>query len=253
MNLNKLTLVEASEKFEAGEITSVDLVRDCLAAIEEKKDLNAFISVLKDEAMKMAEESDKRRKDGQVLSEIDGLPIAIKDVICTKGVETTAASKILKGFIPPYDATVITKLKNAGAIIIGKTNCDEFAMGSSTENSAFKTTKNPWDLSRVPGGSSGGSAAAVASDMCLAALGSDTGGSIRQPASLCGVVGLKPTYGAVSRYGLMAMASSLRAKYNLTTPDAILLASSLNSKAGGFITVDIRLNKVKEIEVFVLK
>lgn len=206
MNLNKLTLKEASEKVK-NDMTATDIIGDCLAQIEKHdKDINAYLTVLSDEAKKTAEESDKNHEQK---SEIDGLPIAIKDVICTKGVKTTAASKILENFVPPYDATVVSKLKDAGAVIIGKTNCDEFAMGSSTENSAFKTTKNPWDLSRVPGGSSGGSAAAVAADMCLAALGSDTGGSIRFPASLCGVVGLKPTYGAVSRYGLMAMASSL--------------------------------------------
>jgi len=207
MNLNKLTLKEASKKLKDGEISAAEIVEDCLGKIKSHdQDINAYLTVLSDEAKKAAEESDKNHERK---SEIDGMPIAIKDVICTKGIKTTAASKILEDFIPPYDATVISKLKDAGAVIIGKTNCDEFAMGSSTENSAYKVTKNPWDTSRIPGGSSGGSAAAVAADMCLAALGSDTGGSIRQPASLCGVVGFKPTYGAVSRYGLMAMASSL--------------------------------------------
>ena len=210
MNLNKLTLKFAAEKLKKGEIKSAEIVDDCLGQIEKHdKDINVYLTVLSDDAKKTAKDSDERRKSGRVASEIDGLPIAIKDVICTKDIKTTAGSKILENFVPPYDATVISKLKDAGAVIIGKTNLDEFAMGSSTENSAYKTTKNPWDTSRVPGGSSGGSAAAVASDMCIAALGSDTGGSIRQPASLCGVVGLKPTYGAVSRYGLMAMASSL--------------------------------------------
>jgi len=208
--LNKLTLKESSEKLKKGEVLSAGIVNDCLGQIDKHDgDINAYLTVLSDEAKKAAAESDGRKAKGEMRSPVDGLPIAIKDVICTKGVKTTAASKILENFVPPYDATVIKKLKNAGAIIIGKTNCDEFAMGSSTENSAFKTTKNPWDKERVPGGSSGGSAAAVAADMCIAALGSDTGGSIRQPASLCGVVGFKPTYGTVSRYGLMAMSSSL--------------------------------------------
>jgi aspartyl-tRNA(Asn)/glutamyl-tRNA(Gln) amidotransferase subunit A len=208
--LNKLTLKAASEKLKNDEISSAEIVDDCLGQIEKHdKDISAYLTVLSNEAKKAAKDSDERRKGGRVASEIDGLPIAVKDVICTKDIKTTAASKILENFVPPYDATVVKKLKDAGAIIIGKTNLDEFAMGSSTENSAFKTTKNPYDTSRVPGGSSGGSAAAVSSDMCIAALGSDTGGSIRFPASLCGVVGLKPTYGAVSRYGLMAMASSL--------------------------------------------
>jgi len=226
--LNKINMKEASEKLKNGKISSAGIVDDCLIQIDKHdKDINAYLTVLSDEAKKAAKDSDERRKSGRVASEIDGLPIAVKDVICTKGVKTTAASKILKDFMPPYDATVITKLKDAGAIIVGKTNLDEFAMGSSTENSAYKITKNPWDVSRVPGGSSGGSAAAVAANMCLAALGSDTGGSIRFPASLCGVVGLKPTYGAVSRYGLMAMASSLDqiGVFGKTVEDAEILFS----------------------------
>lgn len=229
--LNKLTLKSASEKLKDGEITSAEIVDACLGQIEKHDDsINAYLKVLSEDAKKAAKESDGRYQSGRIASPIDGLPIAIKDVICTKGIETTAASKILKEFIPPYDATVISKLKDAGAIIIGKTNLDEFAMGSSTENSAFKTTKNPWDTSRVPGGSSGGSAAAVAADMCVAALGSDTGGSIRQPASLCGVVGLKPTYGTVSRYGLMAMASSLDqiGTFTKTVGDAEMLYSIIS-------------------------
>lgn len=223
MKLNKLTIKNASEKLQNGEIKSAEVVDDCLEQIDKHdKDINAYLTVLSDDAKKAAVESDKRNDKK---SSIDGLPIAVKDVICTKGIKTTAASKILEDFVPPYDATVISKVKNAGAIIIGKTNLDEFAMGSSTENSAFKTTKNPWDTERVPGGSSGGSAAAVAADMCLAALGSDTGGSIRQPASLCGVVGFKPTYGTVSRYGLMAMASSLDqiGTFTKTVEDAEIL------------------------------
>lgn len=205
-----MTIKESSEQLKSGKITSVELTKQYLDKIEKTEPkVHAFISVLNDEAMEMAEVSDRRRKDGKILSELDGIPVAVKDNMAMKGTVTTGGSKILENFRPPYDATVISKLKEAGAVIIGKTNMDEFAMGSSTENSAYGATKNPWDTSRVPGGSSGGSAAAVSSNQCIAALGSDTGGSIRQPASFCGVVGFKPTYGAVSRYGLFAMASSL--------------------------------------------
>jgi aspartyl-tRNA(Asn)/glutamyl-tRNA(Gln) amidotransferase subunit A len=209
--INELTIKEASEKLASGEITSVELTQACLDEIKiHNGEIHAFLNVLKDEAIVFAAKSDELfKKSGKRRSLIDGVPIAVKDNMCMDGTVTTAASKILENFVAPYDATVIAKLKDAGAVIIGKTNLDEFAMGSSTENSAYGPTKNPHDLERVPGGSSGGSAAAVASDMCIAALGSDTGGSIRQPASFCGIVGLKPTYGAVSRYGLMAMASSL--------------------------------------------
>ncbi|MEA1965171.1 MAG: Asp-tRNA(Asn)/Glu-tRNA(Gln) amidotransferase subunit GatA [Candidatus Aerophobetes bacterium] len=175
--------------------------------IEEK--IKAFLSLNKDESLKEAKEWDKRISQGEEIKPLTGIPIAIKDLICIRKNETTCASHILKGFYPPYSATVIEKLKEAGLIFIGKTNLDEFAMGSSTENSAFKITRNPWNINTIPGGSSGGSAAAVASGEAPLALGSDTGGSIRQPASLCGVVGLKPTYGRVSRYGLVAFASSL--------------------------------------------
>ena len=210
MRLNQLTIKGASEKLKNGEITSIDLTRACLEhAGNFNPEINAFISFLEKEAMEAAEESDNRRKNGQVLFEIDGIPIALKDNMAMAGTVTTAGSKILENFKSPYDATVVKKLKDAGAVIIGKTNMDEFAMGSSTETSFFGPTRNPWDPERVPGGSSGGSAAAVAANMTIAALGSDTGGSIRQPASLCGIVGFKPTYGTVSRYGLFAMASSL--------------------------------------------
>jgi aspartyl-tRNA(Asn)/glutamyl-tRNA(Gln) amidotransferase subunit A len=210
MELYKLTIEEASEKLERGEITSLEIVNSIFERIDQvESKVDAFLTLTKERALAEAAESDKRRKAGKKLSPLDGIPLAVKDLFCTQGVRTTAASKILEDFVPDFESAPTQKLWEAGAILIGKTNLDQFAMGSSTETSAYKNTKNPWDLSRVPGGSSGGSAAAVAADMCLGAIGTDTGGSIRQPASLCGIVGLKPTYGRVSRYGVIAMASSL--------------------------------------------
>lgn len=204
MELYELTVHELIEKLNKNEITSEDIVKSYAKRIEEKEnDVQAFITITAEEALEKAKKIDNKK------GKYAGIPIGIKDNICVKGVKTTCASKMLENFISPYDATVIEKLNTENIISLGKLNMDEFAMGSSTEHSAFKKTRNPWNLNKVPGGSSGGSAAAVAAGMVPWALGSDTGGSIRQPASLCGVVGLKPTYGLVSRYGLVAYGSSL--------------------------------------------
>jgi aspartyl-tRNA(Asn)/glutamyl-tRNA(Gln) amidotransferase subunit A len=201
---------ELSELIRNKEIKVVELIESQLERIDKTDSkIDAYLFVDHENALKAAKEIDVKISEGKKLSPLAGIPVAVKDNICTKGVQTTCASKILENFIPPYNATVVDKLNESDAVIVGKTNLDEFAMGGSTENSAFKKTKNPWDLDRVPGGSSGGSAAAVASDEAIFSLGSDTGGSIRQPAAHCGVVGFKPTYGAVSRYGLIAFASSL--------------------------------------------
>jgi len=210
LTLHQLSASEVVNLVKEKKVSVSEIIQDLYDRIAKVDPLvKAFLILNQEEALKQAKEIDTKVKKGEELPPLAGLAIAVKDIIATKGIETTCGSRMLKGFYPPYNATVIDKLKEAGAIIIGKTNLDEFAMGSSTENSAFGPTYNPWDLERVPGGSSGGSAAAVAADEAFIALGTDTGGSIRQPASFCGVVGLKPTYGRVSRYGLIAYASSL--------------------------------------------
>jgi aspartyl-tRNA(Asn)/glutamyl-tRNA(Gln) amidotransferase subunit A len=210
MNLPALTLHQAAEKLRRRELSSQELtaaIFDRIATTDEK--VRSYITLCRDTALEQAKAADERLKHDQNPQSLLGIPLAVKDNFLTLDIRTTCASKILSDFIPPYDSTVVSKIRSAGAVITGKTNLDEFAMGSSAENSAFFPTRNPWKTDRVPGGSSGGSAAAVAADQCIAALGTDTGGSIRQPAGCCGIVGLKPTYGLVSRYGIIAFASSM--------------------------------------------
>ena len=210
MDRGQLTAHEAHEQLMKRSFSSLELTRAFyrrIKAVDSK--VAAYLSLTEEEAYRQAQQADEKISRGEGVTELTGIPLALKDILCTESTRTTCGSKILSNFSPTYDATVVKKLRESGAVFLGKTNMDEFAMGSSTENSGFMVTRNPWHLDRVPGGSSGGSAAAVAADECAAALGSDTGGSIRQPAACCGVVGLKPTYGRVSRFGLVAFASSL--------------------------------------------
>lgn len=212
------------------ERSAVEIAQEAIETIERlEPKVRAFLSVTADYALEQAQKVDAKIAAGEQIGTLEGIPIGIKDNMCTKGIRTTCGSRILENFVPPYESTVTQKLKDAGAVMVGKTNLDEFAMGSSTENSAYQVTANPWDLSRIPGGSSGGSAAAVAAGECTVSLGSDTGGSIRQPASLCGIVGMKPTYGLVSRFGLVAYASSLDqiGPFARTTEDAAILLQAI--------------------------
>lgn len=232
MDITQLTVHELQEKLAKKEITSYEITKAYTDRIQEKeKDVQAFVTILTEEALKQAKQIDEKRKQGEMISPLAGIPVGIKDIICTKGVRTTCSSKMLENFIAPYDATVMEKINKEELIDLGKLNMDEFAMGGSTEYSYFKKTKNPWNLNKVPGGSSGGSAAAVAADLVPWALGTDTGGSIRQPSSFCGTVGLKPTYGLVSRYGVVAFASSLD-QVGPITKDVTDCAMLLNIIAG---------------------
>jgi len=209
MELYSLTIHELQEKIKNGDVSAMQLAESVFSridAVEER--VHSYVRLMKDEALAAAAIADENIKKGDI-QPLTGIPVALKDIVCTQGITTTCGSHILYNFVPPYNATVVEKLRDAGALFVGKANMDEFAMGSSTETSYFGPTRNPWDLQRIPGGSSGGSATAVAADECIASIGSDTGGSIRQPAALCGIVGMKPTYGRVSRFGLIAFASSL--------------------------------------------
>ncbi|HVF99531.1 MAG TPA: Asp-tRNA(Asn)/Glu-tRNA(Gln) amidotransferase subunit GatA [Chloroflexia bacterium] len=228
-----LTIHEARDMLDSGQVTSEELTGAALAQIDRYEgEVHAFVSLTPERALESAREFDRRRAAGEVpRSPLDGIPMSLKDVLITRGVTTTCGSRHLENFVPPFDGTVPARLMQAGAVLLGKNNCDEFAMGSSTENSAWGVSRNPWDTARVPGGSSGGSAAAVAAGMGLYSLGTDTGGSVRQPASLCGLVGLKPTYGRVSRYGLVAFASSLD-QIGPFTRDALDAAIVLEAIAG---------------------
>lgn len=228
--MDRGSIKELHRQLVGKERSAVEIARDTLDRIEAvEPKVKAFLSVTTDEALATAKAVDDKIAAGESIGMLEGIPLAVKDNMCTKGIKTTCASQILANFVPPYESTVTQKLKDAGAILVGKTNLDEFAMGGSTENSSFQITANPWDLERVPGGSSGGSAAAVAAGECVVSLGSDTGGSIRQPASLCGVVGLKPTYGLVSRFGLVAFGSSLDqiGPFSRTVEDSAILLKEI--------------------------
>jgi len=258
MNLGELTITKAHQGLKKKQFSALELCKAYLDKIEEGKEVHAFLTVNESLALSQAKKIDDLIAAGSEMPVLAGLPCAVKDNILVENVRCTAGSKILGNYIAPYSATVVEKLKSQGAVILGKTNMDEFAMGSSTENSGFGLTRNPHDLSRVPGGSSGGSAAAVATDECLYTLGSDTGGSVRQPASFCGVVGLKPTYGAVSRYGLIAFASSLDqiGPITKTVEDAKIVFEAISGKDeldSTSVSPKIGIQKLKNVRIGVPK
>ena len=256
MSLNELSIIKAHNGLKKKEFSSVELTEAVLNRIKKRNpEINSFIIVTEELALGQARKIDKKIANGEEIGVLAGIPVAIKDAILVEEVRCTTGSKILEEYIAPYDATVVKKLKKAGAVVVGKTNQDEFTMGASGENSAFGPTKNPYDLERVPGGSSSGSVAAVADDQCLAALGTDTGGSIRQPASFCGIVGLKPTYGAVSRYGLIAHASSLDqiGPMAKTVEDAEIVFNTIKGKDESDSTSLEPENKDHKIEIKSLK
>jgi aspartyl-tRNA(Asn)/glutamyl-tRNA(Gln) amidotransferase subunit A len=254
MSIISKSATQQREMLRTGELTSLELTTVYLEQIKLRESaVKAFVHLDEQQALDTAQRIDTRRAAGEPLGELAGIPVAVKDNLCSQGIPTTCASKILSGFIPPYDATVVAKLKTADAVLIGRTNMDEFAMGSSTENSAIQDTNNPWNLQCIPGGSSGGSAACIAADFAPLALGSDTGGSIRQPAALCGIVGLKPSYGRVSRYGLVAFASSLDQIGPMTgnVEDAALLLQVLaghdsHDSTSADVTVDVYVENVTQ-------
>lgn len=261
MRLNGLTIKSAHNGLVKKEFSCVEIAKACLDEIKKNdKKINAFIAVTEEYALCKAFKVDEKIKNGEKISILEGVPCSLKDVFCTKGIKTTAASKILENYIPPFDATVVAKLKKCGAVFAGKTNTDEFTQGASTETSYFGVTKNPYDFERVAGGSSGGSAAAVAIGESVYSLGTDTGGSIRQPASFCGVVGLKPTYGRISRYGVMSMASSLDTIGTLTktVEDAAIVLKEIaghdkNDATTSKIEVDNYPELIKQIDIKKLK
>ena len=245
MEWTRLTVHEAHKKLLEKSFSSLELTQSLYQWIK-KVDCKvaAYLTLTEEKAYEQAQRADERIAKGEGVDELTGIPIALKDILCTKSTETTCASKILEHFRPPYDATVVRSLRDRGAVFLGKVNMDEFAMGSSTENSGFGITRNPWDFSRIPGGSSGGSAAAVAADECIASLGSDTGGSVRQPAACCGVVGMKPTYGRVSRFGLVAFASSVETGH-ITFYDEMALAAEFK---GFYVCAARELNQLLQVK-----